>query len=288
MARPKMEWNIGDICVMVVSVPKRYTQEFEVQSFDGEYYTVKRGNYLHRVSPSRMFQTKEKALASLDGEKPHNAPLRIKNLAELKRAVKPGVEMLTTSHAYHQDIVGLTRQVTKVQTVGFYSVIKDQPNHKYSTCNHGKGFFTEFEKASAYIFDGNTITLLNTRKNDGSILMTFELYGQEQKQAIESEEKNMNEWERMRRMAQSTKAAYPVGTRLELISMDDPYAPVPSGTRGTVQYVDDMGQIGMKWDNGSSLSLIPGEDSFRKLTAEELAEEQDDGMDEDSSPVMGM
>lgn len=221
-------------------------------------------------------------------KKSEGKPLHIKNLAELKRTIQPGVEMLTTSHAYHQDIVGLTRQVTKVQTVGFYSVIKDQPNHKYSTCNHGKGFFTGFEKASAYIFDGNTITLLNTRKNDGSILMTFELYGQEQKQAIESEEKNMNEWERLRRMAQSTKTAYPVGTRLELISMDDPYAPVPSGTRGTVQYVDDMGQIGMKWDNESSLSLIPGEDSFRKLTAEELEEEQNGGMDEDSSPVMGM
>lgn len=84
----------------------------------------------------------------------------------------------------------------------------------------------------------------------------------------------MNEWERMRRMAQSVKDAYPVGTRLELISMDDPYAPVPSGTRGTVQYVDDMGQIGMKWDNGRTLSLVPGEDSFRRLTAEELSEER--------------
>lgn len=104
----------------------------------------------------------------------------------------------------------------------------------------------------------------------------------------EKEKTDMNEYERLRRMAQSTKAAYPVGTRLELISMDDPYAPVPPGTRGTVQYVDDIGQIGIKWDNGSSLSLIPGEDSYRKLTEEELAEEQNDGMDEDNSPVMGM
>lgn len=34
-----------------------------------------------------------------------------------------------------------------------------------------------------------------------------------------------------------------------------------------------------------------GEDSFRRLTQEELAEKQetqDDGMDEDSSPFMGM
>lgn len=105
------------------------------------------------------------------------------------------------------------------------------------------------------------------------------------------EETDMNEYERLHRLAERHREAYPPGTRLELINMNDPYAPVPPGTRGTVQYVDDMGQIGMKWDNGRALSLIPGEDSFRKLTAEELAEEQEsqvDSMDEDSSPVMGM
>ena len=32
---------------------------------------------------------------------------------------------------------------------------------------------------------------------------------------------------------------YPVGTRVVLHSMDDPYAPVPPGTKGTVTYVDD-------------------------------------------------
>lgn len=107
----------------------------------------------------------------------------------------------------------------------------------------------------------------------------------------EMEETDMNEYERLSRLAEQHREAYPPGTRLELIDMNDPYAPVPPGTRGTVEYVDDMGQIGMKWDNGRSLSLIPGEDSFRKLTAEELAEEQEsqaDSMDEDSSPVMGM
>ena len=45
--------------------------------------------------------------------------------------------------------------------------------------------------------------------------------------------------------------------------MEDPQAP-PPGTKGTVVYVDDMGQIGIKWDTGSSLSLIPGVDSFSK------------------------
>ena len=56
---------------------------------------------------------------------------------------------------------------------------------------------------------------------------------------------------------------YPAGTRVVLGIMDDLHAP-PPGTKGTVQYVDDMGQLGVRWDNGSSLSLIPGEDNFRK------------------------
>ena len=46
----------------------------------------------------------------------------------------------------------------------------------------------------------------------------------------------------------------------------------------------------MKWDNGRTLALVPGEDSFRKLTDEELAEEQNNeiGEVENNSPVMGM
>ncbi len=58
------------------------------------------------------------------------------------------------------------------------------------------------------------------------------------------------------------KALYPAGTRIRLNHMDDPWSPVPEGTEGTVDMVDDIGQIHMKWDNGRTLSLIPGEDSF--------------------------
>ena len=61
---------------------------------------------------------------------------------------------------------------------------------------------------------------------------------------------------------------YPAGTRIVLHSMDDAQAP-PPGTMGTVVYVDDMGQLGVEWDNGSALSLIPGEDSFSKEAAPE-------------------
>lgn len=107
----------------------------------------------------------------------------------------------------------------------------------------------------------------------------------------------MNEFDRLRRTAERMKETYPPGTRIQLDHMEDPWAPVPPGTRGTVQFVDDIGQIGMKWDNGRTLSLVPGEDSFRKLTDVELAEEQNknnnndmsgDNIDEDEGPVLSM
>lgn len=58
------------------------------------------------------------------------------------------------------------------------------------------------------------------------------------------------------------KEQYPPGTRVRLTEMRDPYAPVPSGTEGTVDFVDDAGQFQMQWDNGRTLALIPGEDRF--------------------------
>lgn len=65
---------------------------------------------------------------------------------------------------------------------------------------------------------------------------------------------------------------YVPGTRIELQHMEDPQ-PVPDGTRGSVAYVDDAGTIHMKWDNGRTLGLVPGEDQFRKLTPQKLQEE---------------
>lgn len=83
----------------------------------------------------------------------------------------------------------------------------------------------------------------------------------------------MNEYDRLSRQAKRIKETYPPGTRIELISMEDPFAPIPSGTRGTVKVVDDIGQLHMHWDNGRSLAVVPGEDSFRKLTPEEIEAE---------------
>ena len=57
---------------------------------------------------------------------------------------------------------------------------------------------------------------------------------------------------------------YPVGCKVVLHHMDDVQAP-PSGTKGEVIFVDDMGTIHVAWETGSSLGLVYGVDSFSKV-----------------------
>lgn len=72
----------------------------------------------------------------------------------------------------------------------------------------------------------------------------------------------MNEWERLRRRAKSIRARYPEGTKVCLEDMAGEKG-MPPGLRGTVFCVDDIGQIHVKWENGSSLALDVDADSFR-------------------------
>ena len=66
----------------------------------------------------------------------------------------------------------------------------------------------------------------------------------------------------LRRKILRLKKRFPENTRIKLISMNDIQAP-PSGMFGTVVGIDDIGMVLVKWDNGSTLSLIPEEDKFK-------------------------
>lgn len=60
------EWKTGDTCFVIVNKKKRQSMEYKVLSFDGRYYFLEsRTGSRINASPSRMFQSKEDAAASL-------------------------------------------------------------------------------------------------------------------------------------------------------------------------------------------------------------------------------
>ena len=70
-----------------------------------------------------------------------------------------------------------------------------------------------------------------------------------------------------RKAVEMLRESYPPGTVVELVRMDDKFAP-PPGIRGVVQGVDDTGSLLVRWSNGSGLHVIYGVDEVRKITAE--------------------
>ena len=71
------------------------------------------------------------------------------------------------------------------------------------------------------------------------------------------------------------KQQYPKGTPIRLYSMEGEQS-VPPGSRGVVDHVDDIGQIHMKWENGSHLALNVEEDRFDIITQQdELCEKKE-------------
>ena len=67
-----------------------------------------------------------------------------------------------------------------------------------------------------------------------------------------------------REQVENLRKMYPVGTRVELVKMDDCQAP-PVGSLGTVTGVDSIGTIHINWDCGGSLGAVYGEDYVVKI-----------------------
>ncbi len=67
-----------------------------------------------------------------------------------------------------------------------------------------------------------------------------------------------------REIVERLRAEYPKGCRVELVRMDDPQAPLP-GTCGTVQHVDDIGSIHVRWDSERGLAVAYGADECRRI-----------------------
>ena len=89
---------------------------------------------------------------------------------------------------------------------------------------------------------------------------------------------------------------YPPGSHVKLIEMKgEPQ--MPYGLKGTVTSIDDIGQIHVRWENGSTLALTE-EDSFKKVEMirvivcrpgeKAMIEEIDDSLEAMQSVVEGL
>ncbi len=67
------------------------------------------------------------------------------------------------------------------------------------------------------------------------------------------------------RTVEMLRSRYPEGCRVELVCMNDPYTRLKPGDQGEVAFVDDIGTIHVRWDNGSSLGVAYGEDEIKRL-----------------------
>jgi hypothetical protein len=56
-----------------------------------------------------------------------------------------------------------------------------------------------------------------------------------------------------------------VGRRVRLIRCTDEHTRLQPGALGTVSFVDSLGTLHVRWDDGHSLGLVPGEDRWELL-----------------------
>lgn len=91
--------------------------------------------------------------------------MNINNLSQLKKAMQDGHDFVVVKHYCHPDYTGQVRCVKECGKTYMYTGIKDDPAHKVSRLNYGKGCYLNFGKASDWEFSDGLCTMMN-RKND--------------------------------------------------------------------------------------------------------------------------
>lgn len=76
----------------------------------------------------------------------------VKNLSQLKKAFESGHDFKIIEHFVRPECNGQIRHINKLQTNGFYSVVKGDPENRFSKANRGLGSWCEYGKAADWTF----------------------------------------------------------------------------------------------------------------------------------------
>ena len=133
------------------------------------------------VKPEQAEVTPEKPAVAPEAEKPEIPT--VKNLNQLKKAIKPGMMFEITDHR-RPECIGERRVVTGVNTVEFTTRKLDENGEPT-----GKDIHMEFDRAKNWSFDGGELT---SHMEDGSVVMSFHFIDSlEREQTIHAEKADL-------------------------------------------------------------------------------------------------
>lgn len=129
------------------------------------------------VKPEKAEITPNNSAVTPEAEKPEIPT--VKNLSQLKKAIKPGM-MFEISDHLRPECIGERRVVTGVTTVDFTSRKLDENGEPT-----GKDLHMEFDRAKNWTFDGGEMT---SRLDNGDMLMSFHFIDSlEREQTVQAE-----------------------------------------------------------------------------------------------------
>lgn len=133
------------------------------------------------VKPEKAEVTPDNSAVTPEAEKPEIPT--VKNLPQLKKAIKPGMMFEITDHL-RPECVGERRVVTGVTTVDFTSRKLDENGEPT-----GKDLHMEFDRAKNWTFDGGELI---SRLDNGDMLMSFHFIDSlEREQTVQAEKETV-------------------------------------------------------------------------------------------------
>lgn len=144
----------------------------------GKTEPEKEQSALKKPEPEKAEVTPDKTAFAPEAEKPEIPT--VKNLSQLKKAIKPGMMFEITDHL-RPECIGERRVVTGVTTVDFTSRKLDENGEPT-----GKDLHMEFDRAKNWTFDGDELT---SRLDNGDMLMSFHFIDSLEREQIVHAEK---------------------------------------------------------------------------------------------------
>lgn len=100
----------------------------------------------------------------------------VKNLSQLKKALRAGAQFTVVNHA-RQECIGEQREVTYANTHSFYSIVPSNPNCRASLANNGRGSVLWWSRAPFWEFKDGVCTLYasNTKHEDKYLIISLQI-----------------------------------------------------------------------------------------------------------------